>query len=100
MSSAKNKTGENTQDPETAYNVKIAANGKKTSTYGYKAHINTDEDGFIKTLDYTAGNDHDSLSMERLLTEKEKELYEYKAYASKKHDELLKEKGIVNRILH
>ena len=53
-------------------------------------------------MDYTAGNEHDSLSlsMERLLTEKEKELYEYKAYASKKHDELLKEKGIVNRILH
>ena len=96
----KNKTGENTQDPEAGYNVKVAANGKKTSTYGYKAHINTDEEGFIKTVDYTAGNEHDSLSMEKLLTEKEKELYADKAYASKKHDQLLKEKGIVNRILH
>ncbi|NOR68562.1 MAG: IS5 family transposase [Methylomarinum sp.] len=96
----KNKAGENTQDPEAAYNVKVAANGKKTSTYGYKAHINTDEDGFIKTVDYTAANEHDSLSMEKLLTEKEKELYADKAYASKKHDQLLKEKGIVNRILH
>ncbi|MCK5662027.1 MAG: IS5 family transposase [Thiotrichaceae bacterium] len=96
----KNKAGENTQDPEADYNVKVAANGKKTATYGYKAHINTDEDGFIKTVDYTAGNEHDSLSMEKLLTLKEKELYADKAYASKKHDQLLKEKGIVNRILH
>jgi IS5 family transposase len=96
----KNKAGENTQDVEAGYNVKIAANGKKTSTYGYKAHINTDEDGFIKTVDYTAGNEHDSLSMEKLLTQKEKELYADKAYASKKHDQLLREKGIINRILH
>lgn len=96
----KNKTGKNTQDPEAGYNVKVAANGKKTSTYGYKAHINADEDGFIKTVDYTAANQHDSLSMEPLLTEKEKELYADKAYASKKHDQLLEEKGIENRILH
>ena len=51
-------------------------------------------------MDYIAENKHDSLSIERLLTKKEKELYADKAYASKKHDELLKEKGIVNRILH
>jgi IS5 family transposase len=96
----KNKAGKNTQDPEAGYNVKVAANGKKTATYGYKAHINTDEDGFIKTVDYTAGNEHDSLSMENLLTLKEKELYADKAYASKKHDQLLKGKGVINRILH
>ncbi len=96
----KNKYGENTQDPEADYNVKVAANGKKTSTYGYKAHINTDEDSFIKTVDYTAANKHDSLSMEKLLTQAEKELYADKAYASQKHVDLLKEKGIVNRILH
>lgn len=96
----KNKAGKNTQDPEAGYNVKVAANGKKTSTYGYKAHINTDEDGFIKTIDYTAGNKHDSLSMEKLLTDREKQLYADKAYASQKHDKLLTEKGIDNRILH
>jgi IS5 family transposase len=96
----KNKAGENVQDPDVGYNVKVAANGKKTSTYGYKAHINTDEDGFIKTVVYTAGNEHDSLSMATLLTDQEIELYADKAYASQKHNRLLQEKGIVNRILH
>lgn len=47
---------------------------KKTTTYGYKAHINTDEDGFIKTLVYTAGNEHDSHALEKLLTESEREV--------------------------
>jgi hypothetical protein len=43
----KGKDEENTQDIDAGYNVKIAANGKKTSTFGYKAHVNVDEDGFI-----------------------------------------------------
>lgn len=96
----KNAKGENTQDAEAGYNVKVAANGKKTSTYGYKAHINTDEDGFIKRLVYTPGNEHDSQALEKLLTESERELYADKAYASDKHDKLLAERGIDNRILH
>jgi IS5 family transposase len=38
--------------------------------------------------------------MEKLLTQKEQELYSDKAYASKKYDDLLTKKSIVNRILH
>jgi transposase, IS5 family len=38
----KGKDGENTQDREAGYSVKVAANGKKASTYGYKAHVNVD----------------------------------------------------------
>ena len=72
----------------------------RPTTNGYKAHINTDEDGFIKTVDYTVGNVHDSHSLERLLTQIEEALYADKAYASKKHDQLLEDKGIVNCILH
>ena len=36
------KDGENTRDSGAGYSVKVAANGKKTSTYGYKAHVNVD----------------------------------------------------------
>jgi len=96
----KNAKGENTQDKEAGYNIKVAANGKKTSTYGFKAHINTDEDGFIKAIDYTSGNEHDSQSLEKLLTHSERELYADKAYASDKHNKLLEARGIDNRILH
>jgi len=96
----KNAKGENTQDAEAGYNVKVAANGKKTTTYGYKAHLNTDEDGFIKAVVYTPGNEHDAHALEKLLTESEQELYADKAYASDKHDKMLAERGIENRILH
>jgi transposase, IS5 family len=61
----KGKDGENTQDSEAGYSVKVAANGKKTSTYGYKAHVNVDEDGFIKAIDYTPGNEHDKFLAKR-----------------------------------
>lgn len=44
----KNKNDENTQDPEAGYNVKTASDGKRKTTYGFKAHMNVDEDGFIK----------------------------------------------------
>ena len=53
----KNKKGENRQDPEAAYTSKVSADGKRKTTYGYKLHANTDEDGFIKKLAYSAAND-------------------------------------------
>jgi IS5 family transposase len=48
----KGKDGEDTQDSEAGYNAKVAASGKKAGTYGYKAHVNVDEGGFIKAIDY------------------------------------------------
>lgn len=96
----KGKDGENTQDSEAGYNVKVAANGKKTSTYGYKAHVNVDEDGFIKAVDYTPGNEHDSHSLKKLLTTIEEQVYADKAYASAEHDKLLAKRNTGNRILH
>lgn len=96
----KGKGGENTQGSEAGYNVKVAVGGKKTSTYGYKAHVNVDEDGFIKAVDYTPGNEHDSKSLEKLLTRTEHQLYADKAYASAEHDKLLAKRNTGNRILH
>jgi len=93
------KDGKNTQDKEAAYNVKTASDGKQKTTYGFKAHINTDEDGFIKSYEMTAGNVHDSKVFESLLTGTEKEAYADSAYKSKKHDKLLQAKNIKNKIL-
>ena len=90
----KNKQGKPTQDTEAGWNVKKASNGKKTSTYGFKAHINVDEDGFIKTTDFTAGNVHDSLNFIDLLEGDESAAYADSAYQSKKHREYLEEKNI------
>jgi transposase, IS5 family len=77
----KNAKGGSTQDSEAGYSVKVAVNGKKTSTYGYKAHVNVDEDGFVKAVEYTPGNEHDSPSLEKLLTGGEEQVYADKSYA-------------------
>lgn len=95
----KDKDGQNTQDTEAGYNVKQGSDGKMKTTYGFKAHANVDEDGFIKTYDFTAGNVHDSNVFETLLTGNEKEAYADSAYKSHEHDELLSKKGVRNRVL-
>ena len=96
----KGKDGGNTQDSEAGYDVKVAANGKKTGTYGYKAHVNVDEGGFIKAIGYTPGNEHDSHALEKLLTRTEEQVYADKAYASAEHDRPLAKRNTGNRILH
>jgi IS5 family transposase len=92
----KNKKGESTQDPEAAYTSKVSADGKRKTTYGYKLHANTDEDGFIKKLAYSPANDHDSKHFDEVLTGKESAVYADSAYASKKNEKLL---GKKNKIL-
>jgi IS5 family transposase len=62
--------------------------------------VNVDEDGFIKTVGFTAANVHDSRVFENLLTGSENACYADKAYKSKKHDQLLNKKTIENCILN
>ena len=71
----KDKDGNNTQDPEADGNVKQGFDGKRKSTYGFKAYANVDEDGFIKATAFTAGNVHDSNNFTDLLSGKESEVY-------------------------
>jgi IS5 family transposase len=95
----KNIKGENTQDKEASYNVKTASNGKQKTTYGFKAHINVDEDGFILNQSLTTGCLHDSNVFEELLTGNEEAVYADSAYKSQKHDRLLKDKKVQNQVL-
>jgi len=95
----KDSNGENTQDKEAGYNVKIASNGKQKTTYGYKAQIAVDEDGFIKAADFTAGNIHDSQIFTQLLSGKESQVYADSAYASEKTNQWLKNRGLKNCVL-
>lgn len=95
----KGKDVNNIQDEEAAYNVKDGAYDKRKTTYGFKTHINIDEDGFIKGYELTIGNVHDSNIFVRLLTGTEKEVYADSAYKSSRHNELLKNKGIKNQLL-
>lgn len=94
----KDKDGNSTQDPEADWNVKAGSDGKRKSTYGFKAHMNVDEDGFIKATDFTSGSVHDSNCFSDLLNGDESAAYADSAYRSKKHDDWLSEKGIENRL--
>lgn len=94
----KNKRGEATQDPEADWNVKAGSDGKRKSTYGFKAHVNVDEDGLIKSTDFTSGSVHDSNCFTDLLDGDESAAYADSAYRSKKHDEWLSSKRIDNRV--
>ena len=95
----KDKQGSSTQDPEAGWNVKAGSDGKRKSTYGYKAHINVDEDGCIKTTDYTAGNVHDANCLTELLSGEETAVYADSAYRSQAHDQWLANRQIDNRII-
>lgn len=95
----KRKDGTSTQDPEAGWNVKTASDGKRKSTYGFKAHINVEEDGFIKSIDFTAGNVHDSNCFTDLLSGKESAVYADSAYPSEAHDRWLEERSIENRLI-
>lgn len=89
---------ENTQDPEAGWSVKTGTKGKKEFTYGYKAHANVDEDGFVKKVKTTAGNVHDSQLLEEVLTGTEEAVYADSAYTGKAIARKLAERGIDNRI--
>ena len=91
--------GNNTQDKEAGYNVKTSSDGKQKTTYGFKAHIAVEEDGFIKAGVFTAGHVHDSQCLEPLLSGTESAVYADSAYKSEKHDALLAMRGTKNCIL-
>jgi IS5 family transposase len=95
----KDVDGNNTQDKEAGYNVKTSSDGKQKTTYGFKAHIAVEEDGFIKATAFTSGNVHDSKCLASLLSGKEAAVYADSAYKSEQHAALLAKHGSKNCIL-
>ena len=93
------KDGKPTQDTDADWNVKAGSDGKVKSTYGFKAHINVDEDGFIKKTDYSSGSPHDSNYFTELLSGQETAAYADSAYKSEVHDTWLAKHGIDNRVI-
>lgn len=94
----KRKDGSSTRDSEADWNVKNGSDGKRKSTYGFKAHLNVDEDGLIKSTDYSSGSSHDSNHFTELLSGDESAAYADSAYQSEKHDQWLSERNIDNRL--
>ena len=61
--------------------------------------MKVEEDGFVSSVITTAGNVHDSQCLEDLLTGAETAVYADSAYASVRHDDLLKQQNLKNGIL-
>ena len=97
----KDAAGNSTQDPEAGYSIKAGSDGKVKMTYGYKAHINVDEDGFIVASDFSVGNVHDSQCFSAVLSGDETAVYADSAYAyaSAATTQRLKCRGIKNGVL-
>jgi len=91
--------GNSTQDQEAGYHVKASSDGKQKTTYGYKAHIAVEEDGFIKATAFTSGHVHDSKCLTPLLAGIESAVYADSAYKSEPHDALLAARGSKHCIL-
>ena len=91
--------GESTQATEAAYNVKQSSDGKQTTTDGYKAHRNVEEDGFISQAITTAGLVHDSPGFAPWLTGEAPAVTADSGYASEAHHTWLKQSHVKNGIL-
>lgn len=86
------------QDQEATWASKTNSKGKVESTFGYKSHINVDEDGFVNAMAFNTAAPHDSQVCEELLVEGNTALYADSAFKSEKTDVLLKARGIKNEV--
>jgi IS5 family transposase len=71
--------------------------GKRKTTYEFNAHVN--EDGFVKAMEFTAGNLHDSQVFTRLLSGDEEKVFANNACASEKINIWLADHNIDNNVL-
>jgi len=86
---------QSTKDPEAGWTKK-----NTTYTYGYKAHIGSDEgSGLVVKAKLTSASFHDSQVFHHLVTGEEEAVYADKAYDSKEIADTLSSAGIKNRIL-
>ena len=93
----KGKGGKDTRDKEGGYWTKKDSSGKQKMACGYKVHVNCNEKGIVKRVEFTKANVHDSRVMKDLLAD-EREVYGDSAYRSKKYEEYLRKKGKISRI--
>ena len=72
---------------------------KKGNTwhFGMKAHIGTDTEGHVHSVEVTEANVHDSTMMEQCLHGKQKRIYGDKAYACAVRKKEAEERGVVCR---
>jgi len=86
------------QDDDASWASKTNSKGKVESTFGYKSHINVDEDGFVNKSAFSTAAPHDSQVCEEIIVDGNTALYADCAFKSEKTDAMLKARGIKNEI--
>ena len=67
--------------------------------FGMKAHIGTDTEGRVHSVEVTSTNVHDSVVMPKCLHGEEKVIYADKAYVNKARKKAAEDKGVEWRVL-
>jgi IS5 family transposase len=92
-------TVEESRDPDAHWITK-----GKTSTYGYKAHAVVDSNGIVESLSVTSANVHDTVMFPDLIDKaplsEGDTVYADKGYHSEKNKEILKQRKLVDKIMH
>jgi transposase, IS5 family len=87
--------GGTTRDPEAGFTKK---NGR--TYFGYKAHIATDIKGIVKGFSFSSASHHDSKFIDELIEDEKHSVWADSAYMDRKRTSRLKEKGVMNGIVH
>ena len=90
--STKNRSGQRDQE------MKSTRKANKWH-FGMKAHIGTDTQGYVHSVEVTAANVHDVTMMEQCLHGEEKTIYGDKGYACRKRKERAESQGVAWRVL-
>lgn len=92
------QSGVRKPDPEAGARVKINVKGKLQAVWGYQAVVNADEDGFIRRVVVSPGNEAEVESLSQVIVGDETELYADSAYIGPRTRELLKRHRMRDRV--
>ena len=85
-------------DPEAGSRVKLDTKGRMRAVWGYQAFVNADEDGFVRRVKLSPGNEAEVDHLEKLVVGDEAALYADSAYIGPRTRALLKRRAIADQV--
>lgn len=92
------QSGLHTGDPEAGSAVKIGAKGRKRAVWGWQAFVNADEDGFIRRVTASPGNEAEIHSLADIVVGDETALYADAAYIGPRMRAIVEPSGMRDQV--
>lgn len=93
------QSGIRTGDPEAGSSVKVSVKGRRQAVWGWQGFVNADEDGFIRRVAVSPGNEAEVESLfGGLVVGDESALYADKAYSSPRTRDMMRRCGMRDRV--